>query len=84
MGEGGGLGRGRVQGCFSRLLNSTRFCQLRYVKGRGAFLAKCFWGGLGYQGQKSTHVTENRVFGALVPQFSKNHLAKKPLRDPFE
>ncbi len=70
---------------------------------RRYFWPSVFFGGLGYQGQQTTHVQEERCFWALPPsgqnttlslkmcgflalvsQASKNHLAKKLLRDPFE
>ncbi len=47
-------------------------------------LAKCFLEAWGTTAPKTSLSLTMYGFLALVPQASKHHLAKKPLRDPFE
>ncbi len=51
---------------------------------RRFFLAKCFFGGLGYQGQKPDIFTKRVVFWPWYYRPPNIHLAPTPLRDPFD
>ena len=48
------------------------------------FFGQVFFGGLGYQGQKTTLFQETHCYLAWYPRPPKSHLAKKTLRDPSE
>ncbi len=74
-------------------LYGSRPCMFKYAQSpihskgsRSGSLAKCFFGGLGYQGQTTTHFPETNDLLAVPPKAAepKNHLAQKTLRDPFD